>query len=286
MKHILLLILIYSNSIFALDVEITGLKNKTPERLLYIGNSYLYYNDSLHNHVRRMLDEVYATEIDTSNYKSVTISGSRSWHHNIDHSLDHKNLGVDEPFQLVIFQGGSGETNTEKERNIFAQEIEKIVKKIKDSGAEAALYMIHAYVEPHEDTNPQMINNIKQMYIDAGNKNDALVIPVGIAFEKAYKAQKNIQLHKHYDGTHPNILGTYLASCVVFASITHLSPLNIQYSYYDKISKEDKEFLQNIAKETVEDFYKIYSLEPQQTHLNQSSVKLIQYQPKQLVNSN
>ena len=257
MKHILLLILIYSNSIFALDVEITGLKNKTPERLLYIGNSYLYYNDSLHNHVRRMLDEVYATEIDTSNYKSVTISGSRSWHHNIDHPLDHKNLGVDEPFQLVIFQGGSGETTTEKERNTFAQEIEKIVKKIKDSGAEAALYMIHAYVEPHEDTNPQMISNIKQMYIDAGNKNDALVIPVGIAFEKAYKAQKNIRLHKHYDGTHPNILGTYLASCVVFASITHLSPLNIQYSYYDKISKEDKEFLQNIAKETVEDFYNI-----------------------------
>ena len=257
MKHILLLILIYSNSIFALDVEITGLKNKTPERVLYVGNSYLYYNDSLHNHVRRMLDEVYATEIDTSNYKSVTISGSRSWHHNIDHPLDHKNLGVDESFQLVIFQGGSGETNTEKERNIFAQEIEKIVKKIKDSGAEAALYMIHAYVEPHEDTNPQMINNIKQMYIDAGNKNDALIIPVGIAFEKAYKAQKNIQLHKHYDGTHPNILGTYLASCVVFASITHLSPLNIQYSYYDKIRKEDKEFLQNIAKETVEDFYNI-----------------------------
>ena len=117
--------------------------------------------------------------------------------------------------------------------------------------------MIHAYVEPHEDTNPQMISNIKQMYIDAGNKNNALVIPVGIAFEKAYKAQKNIQLHKHYDGTHPNILGTYLASCVVFASITHLSPLNIQYSYYDKISKEDKEFLQNVAKETVEDFYNI-----------------------------
>ena len=47
------------------------------------------------------------------------------------------------------------------------------------------------------------------------------------------------------------------SSCVVFASITHLSPLNIQYSYYDKISKEDKEFLQNIAKETVEDFYNI-----------------------------
>ena len=257
MKYILLLILLYSNSIFALDVEISSLENKTPERVLYIGNSYLYYNDSLHNHVRRMLDEVYESEIDTTNYKSVTISGSRSWHHDIDHSLNYKNLGVKKPFQLVIFQGGSGETNTVNERNIFSDEVSKIVKKIQYTGAEAALYMIHAYVEPHEDTDPRMIENIKQMYIDAGNKNDALVIPVGIAFENAYKAQPNIKLHKHYDGTHPNILGTYLASCVVFSSITHLSPLNIQYSYFGEISDIDKKFLQKIAKETVEDFYNI-----------------------------
>jgi len=257
MKYILLLILLYSNSIFALDVEISSLENKTPERVLYIGNSYLYYNDSLHNHVRRMLDEVYESEIDTTNYKSVTISGSRSWHHDIDHSLNYKNLGVKKPFQLVIFQGGSGETNTVNERNIFSDEVSKIVKKIQYAGAEAALYMIHAYVEPHEDTDPRMIENIKQMYIDAGNKNDALVIPVGIAFENAYKAQPNIKLHKHYDGTHPNILGTYLASCVVFSSITHLSPLNIQYSYFGEISDVDKKFLQKIAKETVEDFYNI-----------------------------
>ena len=257
MKYILLLILFYSNSIFALDVEITSLDNKKPERVLYIGNSYLYYNDSLHNHVRRMLDEVYESEIDTTNYKSVTISGSRSWHHDIDHSLNYKNLGVKKPFQLVIFQGGSGETNTVNERNIFSDEVSKIVKKIQYAGAEAALYMIHAYVEPHEDTDPRMIENIKQMYIDAGNKNDALVIPVGIAFENAYKAQPNIKLHKHYDGTHPNILGTYLASCVVFSSITHLSPLNIQYSYFGEISDVDKKFLQKIAKETVEDFYNI-----------------------------
>ena len=257
MKYILLLILLYSNSIFALDVEISSLENKTPERVLYIGNSYLYYNDSLHNHVRRMLDEVYESEIDTTNYKSVTISGSRSWHHDIDHSLNYKNLGVKKPFQLVIFQGGSGETNTVNERNIFSDEVSKIVKKIQYAGAEAALYMIHAYVEPHEDTDPHMIENIKQMYIDAGNKNDALVIPVGIAFENAYKAQPNIKLHKHYDGTHPNILGTYLASCVVFSSITHLSPLNIQYSYFGEISDIDKKFLQKIAKETVEDFYNI-----------------------------
>ena len=31
------------------------LKVTSPQRLLFVGNSYLYYNDSLHNHVRRMV---------------------------------------------------------------------------------------------------------------------------------------------------------------------------------------------------------------------------------------
>ena len=74
MKLVLILILIYSNSMFAFNVSVNELKNKSPERVLYIGNSYLYYNDSLHNHVRRMLEESYGHEFDTGNYKSVTIS--------------------------------------------------------------------------------------------------------------------------------------------------------------------------------------------------------------------
>ena len=73
MRSILLLIIIFSINTIALDVNVTELKNKSPERVLYIGNSYLYYNDSLHNHVRRMLEEEYSKEIDTTNYKMVTI---------------------------------------------------------------------------------------------------------------------------------------------------------------------------------------------------------------------
>ena len=203
------------------------------------------------------LEEIYPNEIDTSNYKSVTISGSRSWHHNIGHPLNHKNIGADKPFQLVIFQGGSGETNTKSERKIFSNEVEKVVNKIHQSGAEAALYMIHAYVDPHEKANPQMIEDIKKMYIDAGKKNNALVIPVGIAFENAYKMKPNIKLHKSFDGIHPSMLGTYLASCVVFASITQKSPKGIEYNYFNKVSDADKIFLQNIAHISVESFFDI-----------------------------
>ena len=257
MKHLLICFFIATNLLLASDAQVNSLINKTPERVLYIGNSYLYYNDSLHNHVRRMFEEIYPNEIDTSNYKSVTISGSRSWHHNIDYMLNHKNIGADQPFQLVIFQGGSGETNSKAERKIFSNEVEKIVNKIHTSGAEAALYMIHAYVEPHDQANPKMIEDIKKMYIDAGIKNNALVIPVGIAFENAYKIKPNIKLHKSFDGSHPSMLGTYLASCVVFASITQKTPKGLHYNYFNKISDADKNFLQDIAHMTVERFFDV-----------------------------
>ena len=257
MNYILLSILIFSNFLFSSDIKINALKNKNPERVLYIGNSYLYYNDSLHNHVRRMLEEDYLKEIDTTNYKLVTISGSRSWHHNVDHPLNHKKIRAKKPFELVIIQGGSGETDTKSERKVFSDSVEEIVNKVHASGAEAALYMIHAYVAPHKNTNPKMIRDIKKMYIEAGNKNNALVIPVGIAFENAYTAMPDIELHKPFDGSHPSLLGTYLAACVVFGSITQKSPSGLNYNYFNTIDDSDREFLQRIAHETIEDFYNI-----------------------------
>jgi hypothetical protein len=117
--------------------------------------------------------------------------------------------------------------------------------------------MIHAYVEPHENANPQMIKDIKQMYIEAGNKNNTLVIPVGIAFENAYNARPDIALHKSFDGSHPSLLGTYLAACVVFGSITQKSPLDLKYNYFNSVGDLDREFLQKVAHKTIEDFYDI-----------------------------
>ena len=66
-----------------------------------------------------MLEEEYSKEIDRTNYKMVTISGSRLPHHNIEYPLNHKNLGAEEPFELVILQGGSGEATQLVKEKIF-----------------------------------------------------------------------------------------------------------------------------------------------------------------------
>ena len=91
-----------------------SLENQAPRRVLFVGNSYLYFNDSIHNHVRRIAEEIGPYEEDGYQYKSATIGGARLAHHPVDALLQPGRLGIDEPFELVIFQGGSDETQPQR----------------------------------------------------------------------------------------------------------------------------------------------------------------------------
>ena len=231
------------------------LDNPRPERILFIGNSYFYYNDSLHNHVSRLVNSLNADLGDALTYKSATIGGATLDHHPIDSYLKQGQLGLDEPFQLVILQGGSGEALGKRQRERFSKTATAFIEKITSTGAEAALYMTHAYVPPHRRHDPNMLREIETLYVETANNNDALVIPVGLAFEEAYRRDPKIQLHKSFDGSHPSLLGTYLAACVVVASIYDISPVGSDYDYFGEIDSETARFLQTIAVDTVQQFF-------------------------------
>lgn len=233
----------------------TLLDNTSPKRVLFIGNSYLYYNDSVHNHVRRIAEENGPLEPGEYQYKSATIGGARLSHHNIENLLEPGRLGINEPFDLVILQGGSGESLNEKNRATFRETAAQLVTKIRATNAEVALYMTHAYVPPHRLYDPLMIDKVEENYVTTGRALDVLVIPVGLAFKLAYERRPNVSLHKTFDGTHPNLLGTYLAACVVYASVYQRPAAQIDYDYFGAISEADALFIRAIADETVRDFY-------------------------------
>jgi hypothetical protein len=231
------------------------LDNAAPQRVLFIGNSYLYYNDSLHNHVERIAEEIGPYGKDGYKYKSATIGGARLSHHPVESLLEPGRLGIDEPFELVILQGGSMEVLTEESRAEFRATATELNEKIRATGAAVALYMTHAYVELDKRYEPDLIDKITATYIPVGNELEALVIPVGLAFERAYAARPDIVLHETFDGTHPSLLGTYLAACVVYQSLYGKSVVGIDYDYFGEVDKESASFLQRIADETVRAFY-------------------------------
>ncbi|MEZ5658337.1 MAG: hypothetical protein R3E83_07325 [Burkholderiaceae bacterium] len=51
---------------------------ENPMRVLLVGNSYLYYGDSLHNHLRRMVMAADPSTEKQLKYKSATIGGAVS----------------------------------------------------------------------------------------------------------------------------------------------------------------------------------------------------------------
>ena len=229
----------------------------SPTRVLFVGNSYLYYGDSVQNHVRRMVwagDPSMEKKLLTSTFKSATIGGSELSHHNIDHLTKPGNIGVKEPFQLVILQGGAGEPLSAARRARFREKAIEFSKMISARGGKTALYMTHAYVSPHENAKPENIGLTEDLYVSVGNEIGALVIPVGLAFEEAYRRKPGIKLHNE-DGTHPALIGTYLAACTVYASVYGKSPVGNKYDYSGKVDKESAAFLQQVAADTVKKFY-------------------------------
>jgi hypothetical protein len=99
---------------------------------------------------------------------------------------------------------------------------------------------------------PEMTAQLAEAYTIAGNDNDALVIPAGLAFARAHAKQPELVLHAS-DKRHPSVAGTYLASCVVFAALTGKSPVG--NSYHAGIDAPTAKFLQEVAWETVQDYY-------------------------------
>lgn len=236
--------------------KLAQLGNSAPERILFVGNSYFYYNDSLHNHVRRIVEELNPKLADSLQYKSATIGGAALWHHAINNLLAPGKLGIDEPFDLVIFQGGSAEVLSDKRRTVFNKTAKLYAEKARETGAQVAFYMTHAYVPPHKRARADMIDTIARSYIDVGEENNAMVIPVGLAFDRAYKARPDIQLHKSFDGSHPSMLGTYLAACVVYLSVYGGTLDHLTYTYFGEVAEADAKFLRQIATETLTSFRK------------------------------
>lgn len=239
---------------YADALKVKPVPNSSPVRVLFVGNSYFYYNNSLHNHVSNLVKASDAALGASLQYKSATIGGAALNHHAMAHLIEPGRIGVMQPFQWVVMQGGSGEPLSLKRREIFRQTALANADLIKAQGGQVALYMTHAYVKPHRQVNPQNMVATESMYIEVGNEIQALVIPVGLAFEEAYRKFPALSLH-NLDGTHPSPLGTYLAACTTYATLYGRSPVGNAYRMAGAIDEAVAIQLQQIAQEVVTQFF-------------------------------
>jgi hypothetical protein len=240
---------------------VTSLGPDFPTSEIFIGNSFFYYNNGLPDHVGRL--EKAADPDHKQDYRNtmVTIGGSGFDWHDVEsyfrpnaigsYSFDeHNNVVFNKPgklFDAAVMMDCSQCPIHPRLKTAFTEFAKKDSGIVRAHGAKPVFFMSWAYADK-----PEMTAQLAEAYTVAGNANDALVIPAGLAFAHALASQPELNLYAA-DKRHPSLAGTYLAACTVFAALTGRSPVG--NSYLAGIDEPTAHFLQTVAWQTVQDYY-------------------------------
>ena len=213
-----------------------------PDSILFVGNSYTYFNGGLDAHFKRFAESAHNDwHINTS---KVAFGGyTLGEHYNNPTSLatiasathdyvvlqEQSTIPIEEPDSMYYYATLLDET-------------------IKNAGAKTVFFMTWA-----KKNNPESIEQIANSYEYISQELDAELVPVGRAFEKAMQIAPQIELYNP-DQNHPSPYGTYLAICTFFAFFYDENPIGVEYCNVDDITAQDKETIQYIAWKTYLDY--------------------------------
>ena len=260
MKKLLAIILL-SPFVLSENINIKEVQTNKLDSVMFVGNSFFYYNNSLHNHLRKIISG--DKSVNTINTRSITINGSSLSWHSVDAYLDNKNIGSfridsnndnkyieskDTSIDAVIFMDCSLCSIHPKTKDNFHKYVAKHSETIRARGAEPMLFMSWPYKNKKD-----MVFELREEFIKAANDNNILLVPAGEAFHALNQTHPEIDLYTP-DMRHPSAEGTYLAAAVVFGTLFKKKTegnKNIM-----NLNPEDALKIQKIADETVKNFFK------------------------------
>jgi hypothetical protein len=241
---------------------VTTLGPDFPKSDIFIGNSFFYYNNGMPSLVGLL--EKAADPDHKHDYHAVmvTIGGSGLEWHDVESYFrpnaigsysfdDHNNINFnsrDKLFDTAVMMDCSQCPIHPKLKTVFTEYARKDSDIVRAHGARPVFFMSWAYADK-----PEMTAQLAEAYTIAGNENNALVIPAGLAFARALSKQPELNLYAP-DKRHPSPAGTYLAACTTFAALTGRSPVG--NPYLAGIDEPTAHLLQTVAWETVQDYYR------------------------------
>ena len=231
-----------------------------PSSALFVGNSFFYYNNSLHGHLSLLLRA--ADPAFRFRTVSATISGSGFDWHDMEsyfrpnalssYSFDARNNIVfnklDKLFDVAITMDCSQCPIHPQLKPVFLQYAKKNADIIRRNGAKPVFFMSWAYADV-----PEMTGQLADAYTQAANDNDAFVIPAGLAFARSKAQRPDLNLYVA-DLRHPTMMGTYLAACTTYAALYKKSPVGLTYTA--GLDPAVAAHLQTVAWDTVQDYFK------------------------------
>ena len=262
MKFIISIALAFALNGTALAQTAPNTKNLgEPKTALYVGNSFFYYNNGMSSMVNRLL--MAADAQNRAQYRStmVTISGSGlNWHDMESHFKPGTGMAsysftpdnkvtfnkFEKPFDVVVMMDCSQCPIHPQLKDAFHEFVRKDSQIVRKYGAKPVLFMSWAYADK-----PEMTQQLAEQYTTAGNANQALVVPAGLAFAKAISRDPKINLYDA-DKRHPSLAGSYLGAATIAAAVFNKSPVG--NSYTAGLDPATAAFLQQVAADTVKEY--------------------------------
>tara|TARA_B100000212_G_scaffold164638_1_gene123775 strand:- start:1054 stop:1842 length:789 start_codon:yes stop_codon:yes gene_type:complete len=228
--------------------------------IMLIGNSFFYYNNSLHNHLGDLYDA--DPELRTPKRRSITINGSSLSWHDVESYLSNDEIGsfkinsetnTYEPYEdreidVVIMMDCSLCPINDERKSSFYKYVKKHSKTVRSKGAEPILFMSWPY-----KNKPEMQNQLEEEFLKVSKINKLRMIPAGQAFLYVNQNYPSINLYTD-DLRHPSKEGTYLASLMVFTTLNDKSPEG--NTYIMDLDPQIAKTLQKVAWITYERFQK------------------------------
>jgi hypothetical protein len=126
----------------------------------------------------------------------------------------------------------------------FREHARHFVEEIRKAKARPILLMTWAYARLDWIDNEQ----IAQAHRSLGRELSVDVAPVAVAWQRVLRERPDLDLFAP-DREHPSIHGTYLETCVVYATVMRSSPMPLRY-VAPGISDSDASYLRRVAWET------------------------------------
>jgi hypothetical protein len=238
------------------DVGIDG-----PKSFLFVGNSFMFYNNGMRKQFTRLAQAADTENSGSYRGTSVTISGAGLSWHDMESYFRPAALAqysfvsgnkvrfneFEKLFDVVVMMDCSQCPVHPQLNSTFHEYVAKHSKTIVKNGARPVLMMTWAY-----EDRPEMTAALAEEYTVAGNANDILVAPSGLAFAKARSRRPEIKLYQP-DKRHPSLAGTYLSALTIYSAIYKESPAGMAAA--DGIDADTAAFLQEVAWDTVLEFF-------------------------------
>ena len=211
--------------------------------MLFVGNSFTYEND-LPELVHRL-----AGDVDPIFVVSFTAGGWRLENFADNRELDR--LFREVHWNVVVLQEQSQIPSFDPiyRAKEFDPYVSLLTQKISAAGARPLLFLTWGYRNGDrrnlpDDTFAAMQTRLYSGYWDTARSTGAAIAPVGLAWSEAVASRPQLSLWAS-DGKHPSRLGSYLAACVFYATLTGRSPVGDTFT--DGLNESDARFLQSVA---------------------------------------